>query len=118
MTCPLNLAFLSTCFFLVIIMELSYKELVQQRQALEQQIRDARNRELSDAVSRVRSLIVEYELTEQDVFPRGRGLRISSSAGTKVAPKYRDPSTGKTWTGRGKAPRWIQNVADRSQFAI
>jgi len=97
-------------------MELSYKELVQQRQALEQQIKDARNRELSDAVSRVRSLIVEYELTEQDVFPRGRGLR--STAGTKVAPKYRDPATGKTWTGRGKAPRWIQSVADRAQFAI
>jgi len=24
-----------------------------------------------------------------------------------VAPKYRNPETGSTWTGRGKAPRWI-----------
>jgi len=99
-------------------MELSYKELLQQRQALEQQIKDARDRELSDAVARVRTLIVEYDLSENDVFPRGRGVRVSSSAGTKVAPKYRDPSTGKTWTGRGKAPRWIQSAADRAQFAI
>jgi len=103
-------------------MELSYKELLQQRQALEQQIKNARDRELSDAVARVRTLIVEYELSENDVFPRGRGMgrgvRVSSSAGTKVAPKYRDPSTGKTWTGRGKAPRWIQSAADRAQFAI
>jgi len=100
-------------------MELSYKELLQQRQALEQQIKDARTRELSDAVARVRTLIVEYELTETDVFPRGRGgVRTSSTAGSKVAPKYRDPATGQTWTGRGKAPKWIQNVVDRTQFAI
>jgi DNA-binding protein H-NS len=24
-----------------------------------------------------------------------------------VAPKYRDPSTGATWTGRGKQPKWL-----------
>lgn len=25
----------------------------------------------------------------------------------KVPPKYRNPETGDTWTGRGKAPRWV-----------
>jgi DNA-binding protein H-NS len=24
-----------------------------------------------------------------------------------VAPKYRHPQTGETWSGRGKAPRWL-----------
>ncbi len=24
-----------------------------------------------------------------------------------VAPKYRDPATGASWTGRGKQPRWL-----------
>jgi DNA-binding protein H-NS len=24
-----------------------------------------------------------------------------------VAPKYRDPATGTTWTGRGKQPKWL-----------
>ena len=33
--------------------------------------------------------------------------------GGKVAPKYRDPATGQTWTGRGKAPKWIDGK-DRS----
>lgn len=27
-----------------------------------------------------------------------------------VPPKYRHPDTGETWTGRGKAPRWITNA--------
>jgi DNA-binding protein H-NS len=59
--------------------------------------------------------VAEFDLTPQDVFPAGRAR--SASSGTKVAPKYRDPATGQTWTGRGKAPKWIQNQ-DRAQFAI
>lgn len=98
----------------------SYKELLKQREALEQQISEARRRELSDAVSQVRALVAEYGLTAQDVFPVGKAsTRVGrgSTAGTKVAPKYRDPATGKTWTGRGKAPKWIQNE-NREKFAI
>lgn len=91
----------------------SYKELLKQRELLEQQISDARRRELSDAVGRVRTLVAEYGLTAEDVFPAAR----RSSAGTKVAPKYRNPATGETWTGRGKAPKWIQGQ-DRAQYVI
>lgn len=99
-------------------MTTSYKELLKQREALEQQITEARRRELSEAIAQVRAIVAEFGLTSQDVFPVGRaGRSVSSSAGTKVAPKYRDPSTGQTWTGRGKAPKWIQGQ-DREQFAI
>ena len=93
----------------------TYKELLKQREALEQQISEARRRELSDAVNQVRALVAEFGLTSQDVFPTGRAR--SASAGTKVAPKYRNPATGETWTGRGKAPKWIQNQ-NRDQFVI
>jgi len=95
----------------------TYKELLKQREALEAQISDARQRELSDAVSRVRGLIEEFGLTASDVFPPARGRATSSAKGGKVAAKYRDPATGATWTGRGKAPKWIADQ-DRSQFAI
>lgn len=101
----------------------SYKDLLKQREELEKQIKDARQRELTDAVNKVRSLIAEHGLTAQDVFPpkgsrsSSRSSSSSSSAGTKVAPKYRNPSTGETWTGRGKAPKWIQDQ-DRSKFEI
>ncbi|MBU0828718.1 MAG: H-NS histone family protein [Gammaproteobacteria bacterium] len=98
----------------------SYKDLLKQREALEQQINEARRRELSDAVAQVRALVAEHGLTAQDVFPSGKAAgkaTRSSTAGTKVAPKYRDPATGQTWTGRGKAPKWIQNQ-DRAKFAI
>lgn len=99
----------------------SYKELLKQREALEQQISEARRRELSEAIGQVRALVAEYGLTAQDVFPVGRAARAAraggSAKGSKVAPKYRNPATGETWTGRGKAPRWIQEQ-DRAKFAI
>ena len=93
----------------------SYKELVKQREALDQQISQARQQEMTGAVSQVRALIAEFGLTAQDVFPAGRAR--SSTSGSKVAPKYRNPETGQTWTGRGKPPRWIQGQ-ERDQFVI
>ena len=93
----------------------SYKELVKQREALEQQIQQARQQEMAGAVSQARALVAEFGLTAQDVFPSGRAR--SATSGSKVAPKYRNPATGQTWTGRGKPPRWIQDQ-NRDQFAI
>ena len=98
-------------------MDASYKELLKQREALDAQIAEARRNELATAIAQVRGLVAEYGLSQEDVFPPARGGRSSATAGVKVAPKYRDPATGQTWTGRGKAPKWIQN-ADREKFAI
>lgn len=40
-----------------------------------------------------------------------RGRPAASESGAKVrhpvAPKYRHPDTGETWSGRGKKPRWL-----------
>jgi DNA-binding protein H-NS len=96
----------------------SYKELLKQRDALEQAIAHAREQELSDAVKQVRHLIAEFGLTVQDVFPAERGMsKGKAKTGAKVAAKYRDPATGQTWTGRGKAPKWIDGQ-DRVPFLI
>ena len=39
-----------------------------------------------------------------------------------VAPKYKNPETGVTWSGRGRSPRWIleaeQSGAARDSFKI
>lgn len=32
--------------------------------------------------------------------------------------KYRDPKTGATWSGRGRAPAWMANAKDRTKFLI
>ena len=98
----------------------SYKELLKQREALEQAIATARAQELAEAIGKARELVAEFGLTVQDVFPSGRGASKSgnkASSGNKVAPKYRDPATGQSWTGRGKAPKWIDGQ-DRAKYLI
>lgn len=42
---------------------------------------------------------------------------VTESTSNKVAPKYIDPVSGNTWTGRGKAPKWIDGK-DRALFLI
>lgn len=98
-------------------MTASYKELLAQREALEQAIAQARQNEISIALAKVRELVAEYGLTAQDIFP-ARASKSSSLKGvSKVAAKYRDADTGQTWTGRGKAPKWIDGK-DRAAFLI
>lgn len=91
-------------------------QLLAQKAALEAQIEAARKAENAEAIAQVKALIAEHGLTQQDIFGGvKRGRKTTSSS--KVAPKYKDPISGKTWSGRGKAPKWLQGK-DRSQFEI
>lgn len=93
-------------------------ELIKQREALEAQISQARQTELADAIGKVRALVAEHGLTAQDIFGGAkRGPKAAGASKNPVAPKYRDAATGQTWTGRGKAPKWIDGK-DRAQFVI
>ena len=68
--------------------------------------------------NKIRKLIEEHALTGADLFGSGKGRRgKSAGTGIKVAPKYRNPATGETWTGRGKPPKWIQGQ-NRDSFLI
>jgi len=87
------------------------------------------------AIAQIVRTMREFDITPDDVataFSRktrtktavgkvGKTTRTASAKKT-IAPKYRDPATGNTWTGRGKPPRWIvaadQDGAGRDQFLI
>lgn len=88
-----------------------YQTLLAQKAQLEAQIATAQAEAKAKAVTEARALIQEHGLTASDVFP---GAKAKGSGGT---PKYRDPATGVTWTGRGKPPAWIVGK-DRTPFLI
>ena len=44
--------------------------------------------------------------------------RASKRKGVKVAPKYRCPISGDTWTGRGRAPAWVVKACDSNKLSI
>jgi DNA-binding protein H-NS len=95
----------------------TYKALIARKAELDRLIEQTRKAEVSGAVAEARALIAEFGLTSEAVFGGAKARKASSSKGTKVEAKYRDPATGATWTGRGRAPVWIADN-DRSAFAI
>ena len=92
-----------------------YKALLQQKAELESQIAAIEASAKADAVAKARALIADHGLTAADVFPPAKAGGKGISVGVA---KYRDPATGATWTGRGKNPAWIKDVADRTPFEI
>ena len=93
----------------------TYAQLVAELVELDEEIERARARERIDAIAKVHSLMDTYAIKHRDLVGRNgrRGAYI-----VKVLPaRYRDPASGKEWSGRGNAPLWIRGK-DRRQFVI
>lgn len=93
-------------------------ELIAQQEALSKQIDELRKQERTEAIGKAMALISEYLLTQQDLFGGAAGTK-KVKAVSKVAVKYRDDKSDKTWTGRGVTPKWISTSGkDKSAFLI
>lgn len=91
------------------------QELLQQREALDRQIAQQQAAERSAVFDEFRALLTKHNLTIQDVvkgLAGGKPKAPASTAGKKVAVKYRDPESGSTWTGRGLRPKWLREKMD------
>lgn len=86
----------------------TYRELLVQRETLEQQIAEARQAEVASAIAQAKQLIAEYGLTAADCGFRGAAM-LAGKTRTTVATKFRGPN-GESWSGRGKAPNWLTSL--------
>jgi DNA-binding protein H-NS len=99
----------------------TYKQLLAEKEALEAKLNEVRANEVAGVIEQIRQLMADYDLTVEDIAPkRRRGRPAGSGTGTAVArktsslpPKYLDPKTGKTWSGRGRAPAWLGKRPER-----
>ncbi len=92
-------------------------ELLAQKAELERQIAEQTRAEREQAIAQVRALMAQHGLTLADIggAARPQPLRAARAAGgpgatAKVAPKYRHPETGETWSGRGLQPNWLKSA--------
>ncbi|MBS2132095.1 H-NS histone family protein (plasmid) [Burkholderia thailandensis] len=92
----------------------SLRELLKQREALEARIQQEKDIGRGKALQTIRGLMAEFDIHVSDL---GGNRKRGPQKITPPAPKYRDPLSGATWTGRGKPPRWIAGQ-DRERFAI
>lgn len=89
-----------------------YQEQISKLQVLAEQ---ARQDEILEARKRIQELMKHSGLTIADL----QNVQQQSPAKKRssVAAKYRDPSSGQTWTGRGRAPRWL-DAKRKDEFLI
>lgn len=71
---------------------------------------EERKIEKTQAIAAARALIKDHNLTAQELGLSGKSPAKQATQDdrrTTVAAKYKDPVSGKTWTGRGKTPAWL-----------
>jgi DNA-binding protein H-NS len=117
----------------------TYSDITARIARLQEQADKMRGAEKAGVVGRIREAIAVYGITAADLgfASGGRSLakpaqsdksdksdksgKSSSSKSSKIqigVAKYRDPASGKTWTGRGKPPNWILGAKDRTAFLL
>ncbi|HTH75826.1 MAG TPA: H-NS histone family protein [Trinickia sp.] len=83
----------------------TYRQLVEQMSKVQAQMEAAREKELASTIEQIKAQIEEYGITAEEL-----GFASKRTASRKTGglpPKYRDPKTGKTWSGRGRVPAWL-----------
>ncbi len=83
-------------------------DLMAQKEALERQIEQTKKQERGDAIAKVHALMSEYGLSLADLGGKAAAKPRAGGATGKVAAKYRNSSTGESWSGRGLQPRWLK----------
>lgn len=84
----------------------TYAEIKAQIAELESKAQQARIVELDAAKAQIAEIMKAYQLTLDDITSSARS-KAPSKVRHPVAIKYRDSASGETWTGRGRAPRWL-----------
>lgn len=106
----------------------TYNELLKQIESLTKQAEDLRKSEFEGVVADIKDKMQKHGITLADLGGSEKtsssraSKKTSSSSGSKVAAKFRNTSTGETWSGRGRTPKWLAEAeakgAKRESFAV
>lgn len=94
----------------------TYKSVWAQIRDLEKKAEELRRAELEAVIAGIREKVQEYGLTPEDIF--GGRRKKAKAAKSKLPAKYRDPATGKEWSGRGRTPAWLASARNPNKFLI
>ncbi|WDD90258.1 ABC transporter permease subunit (plasmid) [Burkholderia sp. FERM BP-3421] len=85
----------------------TYDELKTQLEQLTREADTVKQREIEVALARIREAVAKYGIGPDQIFPNWvvRGGEVNCRG--VPMPKYRNPATGQTWVGRGRAPNWM-----------
>jgi DNA-binding protein H-NS len=82
-------------------------------------------KETAKVLKTIHELMGKHGLTAADINGHVGGKRRAKKPGVNTvgkksaaAVKYRDPKTGATWSGHGRAPGWIASAKNRDRFLV
>jgi DNA-binding protein H-NS len=93
----------------------TYAEYVEQIAKLQSLAEAARKNEINGAIKQIKELMQLHGVTVDDLSPGSRAM--PAKAKSTVAPQFKNPETSETWTGSGRAPRWLDGK-NKEQFRI
>lgn len=93
----------------------TYQDYQKQIAELQEKAEAARRIEVEEAKNKIRELMETFGIAMSDL--TGGAKKVAKVPRKPVEIKYKNQATGETWTGRGRAPKWLDGK-DKSQFAI
>ncbi len=86
---------------------------------LEAEQRAQERQHRADVLRAMRELLLQHGFKPAELIGARPAKSTGKSGGgrTQVAPLYRDPTSGATWSGRGTEPAWIKG-RDRQAFKV
>ncbi|UGQ48286.1 H-NS histone family protein [Massilia endophytica] len=94
----------------------TYQEYQAKIAELQKAAETARKNEINQAKEKIAEIMREYKLTLADLGPSIKSTKPVKPR-APVPMKYRDDKTGQTWTGRGRAPKWLEG-RNKEDFLI
>lgn len=67
-------------------------------------LEEAKKKEKAEVLAAIREQVKQFDITEVELL---RAAGFVKDKPKKLPAKYYDPSTGKSWTGRGACPKWL-----------
>ena len=100
----------------------SYNDLIKQIETLTKQAEELRKSEISSVIADIKQKMQQHGISLADLRDGAAESKPAKKKTSKVAAKYRDNTTGETWSGRGRTPKWLEKAEaagqSRDRFAV
>lgn len=98
----------------------TYLELLELQEQITRKVAEKKQEAIAEGIAKIHEIAKMYSLTvtieEEKKTTKSNRMKKSSE------PKYRDPATGETWSGKGPAAKWLKAYEDagrnRAEFLI
>lgn len=93
-------------------------------QKLQRKMRSIKTRQRRPVMNSIVRSMIEYEITPEEIerLYKRQVERAKRGTPSKLPPRYKNPETGLTWSGRGRPPKWIVEAEgqgrSRDEFLI